>query len=298
MNIAYMLKTNSIEETKEGVETLTEEVQKGTFQKWLDGMIPEILSFFWCVVLALVVWFVGVKILGLFRKMIQKAMNRRAVDKGICQFTDGMIKVIGYLLLIVIIFNVFGIETSSFAAAIASLGVTVGLALQGSLSNFAGGVLILLLHPFRVGDYIIEDAHGNEGTVTEISLFYTKLLTLDKKVIVIPNGTLANTSLTNASTVANRQLDLEFSIGYQDDLEKAKEVLLAIGNREEKRIQEIPVSVFVKDLADSAVILGLRLTIPNENYWEIRWKTIETVKKEFDKEGISIPYPQLDIHKA
>jgi small conductance mechanosensitive channel len=117
-------------------------------------------------------------------------------------------------------------------------------------------------------------------------------------VIVIPNGTLANTSLTNASTVANRQLDLEFSIGYQDDLEKAKEVLLAIGNREEKRIQEIPVSVFVKDLADSAVILGLRLTIPNENYWDIRWKTIETVKKEFDKEGISIPYPQLDIHKA
>ncbi|MCR4781448.1 MAG: mechanosensitive ion channel family protein [Lachnospiraceae bacterium] len=295
---ALLLKTTSIEETKDNVENITKEVQKGTFQKWLDGMLPEFISFFWCVVLSIVVWVVGTKILKFIRKIIQKAMTRRDVDKGVRQFTDGLVKVAGYLVLVVVIFNVFGIETSSFAAAIASLGVTVGLALQGSLSNFAGGVLILLLHPFRVGDYIIEDSHKNEGTVVEISLFYTKLLTLDKKLIVVPNGALANTSLTNVTGVDTRQLDLEFSIGYDDDIKKAKDVLLKVAQKEERRLDSEPIKVFVKELGDSAVILGLRMMIPNEQYWDIRWSLIEAEKIALDEAGISIPYPQLDVHNV
>ena len=295
---ALLLKTTSIEETKDNVENITKEVQKGTFQRWLDGMLPEFISFFWCVVLSIVVWVVGTKILKFIRKIIQKAMTRRDVDKGVRQFTDGLVKVAGYLVLVVVIFNVFGIETSSFAAAIASLGVTVGLALQGSLSNFAGGVLILLLHPFRVGDYIIEDSHKNEGTVVEISLFYTKLLTLDKKLIVVPNGALANTSLTNVTGVDTRQLDLEFSIGYDDDIKKAKDVLLKVAQKEERRLDSEPIKVFVKELGDSAVILGLRMMIPNEQYWDIRWSLIEAEKIALDEACISIPYPQLDVHNV
>ena len=174
--------------------------------------------------------------------------------------------------------------------------MTAGLALQGSLSNFAGGVLILVLHPFRVGDYIKEDAHGNEGTVAEISLFYTKLLTLDKKLVVIPNGVLANSSLTNASVSQNRQLDLEFSVAYDTDLKKAKQVLLDVALKEDRRVKTEDVRVFVKELADSSVVLGLRMFIPNNIYWDIRWDLIEAEKEALDAAGIEIPFPQLDVH--
>ncbi len=291
-----LLAVDSIKETEDSVQALATSVQKGTFQKWLDKLLPEMLSFFWCVILAILVWIIGTKIIKGIRKLVQKAMERRGVDKGVRQFTDGVVKVIGIIVLIILIFNLFGIETSSFAAAIASLGVTAGLALQGSLSNFAGGVLILVLHPFRVGDYIKEDAHGNEGTVAEISLFYTKLLTLDKKLVVIPNGVLANSSLTNASVSQNRQLDLEFSVAYDTDLKKAKQVLLDVALKEDRRVKTEDVRVFVKDLADSSVVLGLRMFIPNNIYWDIRWDLIEAEKEALDAAGIEIPFPQLDVH--
>ena len=291
-----LLAVDSIKETEDSVQALATGVQKGTFQKWLDKLLPEMLSFFWCVILAILVWIIGTKIIKGIRKLVQKAMERRGVDKGVRQFTDGVVKVIGIIVLIILIFNLFGIETSSFAAAIASLGVTAGLALQGSLSNFAGGVLILVLHPFRVGDYIKEDAHGNEGTVAEISLFYTKLLTLDKKLVVIPNGVLANSSLTNASVSQNRQLDLEFSVAYDTDLKKAKQVLLDVALKEDRRVKTEDVRVFVKELADSSVVLGLRMFIPNNIYWDIRWDLIEAEKEALDAAGIEIPFPQLDVH--
>lgn len=291
-----LLAVDSIKETEDSVQALATSVQKGTFQKWLDKLLPEMLSFFWCVILAILVWIIGTKIIKGIRKLVQKAMERRGVDKGVRQFTDGVVKVLGIIVLIILIFNLFGIETSSFAAAIASLGVTAGLALQGSLSNFAGGVLILVLHPFRVGDYIKEDAHGNEGTVAEISLFYTKLLTLDKKLVVIPNGALANSSLTNASVSQNRQLDLEFSVAYDTDLKKAKQVLLDVALKEDRRVKTEDVRVFVKDLADSSVVLGLRMFIPNNIYWDIRWDLIEAEKEALDAAGIEIPFPQLDVH--
>ena len=291
-----LLAISAIEDTEKEVNMLADSVQKGAVQRWLEGLLPDVLSFFWCVVLAILVWVVGTRIIKGIRRIILKTMERRGVDKGVRQFTDGLVKVLGVIVLIILILNLFGIETSSFAAAIASLGVTVGLALQGSLSNFAGGVLILVLHPFRVGDYIKEDAHGNEGTVTEITLFYTKLLTLDKKLIVIPNGVLANTSLTNATIAENRQLDLEFSVSYSADLKAAKKVLLDVAMKEERRIKSEEVKVFVKELADSSVILGLRMFIPNNLYWDIRWDLIEEAKEALDRAKIEIPFPQLDVH--
>lgn len=267
----------------------------GIFRTWLSKFLSNGLDFFWSVVIALIVWFVGAKVIRLIRKLVRKAMERRDVDKGVIQFTDSVVKYGCYIALIIVILNVFGIQTSSVAAAVASLGLTAGLALQGSLSNFAGGVLILILKPFKVGDYIIEDTHKNEGTVAEISIFYTRLKTIDNKVVVIPNGTLANASLTNVTTSDRRQIDLTFGIGYDDDLKKAKAILQHIAETTEERVKDTDIQVFVRDLAESSVNLGFRIWVPMDDYWTVRWQLNERVKLTFDKEGITIPYNQLDV---
>lgn len=267
----------------------------GVFRTWLSKFLSNGLDFFWSVVIALIVWFVGARVIRMIRKLVRKAMERRDVDKGVIQFTDSVVKYGCYIALIIVILNVFGIQTSSVAAAVASLGLTAGLALQGSLSNFAGGVLILILKPFKVGDYIIEDTHKNEGTVAEISIFYTRLKTIDNKVVVIPNGTLANASLTNVTTSDRRQIDLTFGIGYDDDLKKAKAILQHIAETTEERVKDTDIQVFVRDLAESSVNLGFRIWVPMDDYWTVRWQLNERVKLTFDKEGITIPYNQLDV---
>lgn len=271
------------------------ELNTGIFGTWLSKFLSNGLDFFWSVVIALIVWFVGAKVIRFIRKLVRKAMERRDVDKGVTQFTDSMVKYGLYIVLIIVILNVFGIQTSSVAAAVASLGLTAGLALQGSLSNFAGGVLILILKPFKVGDYIIEDTHNNEGTVSEISIFYTRLKTLDNKVVVIPNGTLANVSLTNVTTSDKRQIDLTFGISYDDDLKKAKAILQHIAETTEERIKDTDIQIFVRDLAESSVNLGFRIWVPMDDYWKVRWALNERVKLTFDEEGITIPFNQLDV---
>lgn len=271
------------------------ELNTGIFGTWLSKFLSNGLDFFWSVVIALIVWFVGAKVIRFIRKLVRKAMERRDVDKGVTQFTDSMVKYGLYIVLIIVILNVFGIQTSSVAAAVASLGLTAGLALQGSLSNFAGGVLILILKPFKVGDYIIEDTHNNEGTVSEISIFYTRLKTLDNKVVVIPNGTLANASLTNVTTSDKRQIDLTFGISYDDDLKKAKAILQHIAETTEERVKDTDIQIFVRDLAESSVNLGFRIWVPMDDYWKVRWALNERVKLSFDEEGITIPFNQLDV---
>lgn len=271
------------------------ELNTGIFGTWLSKFLSNGLDFFWSVVIALIVWFVGAKVIRFIRKLVRKAMERRDVDKGVTQFTDSMVKYGLYIVLIIVILNVFGIQTSSVAAAVASLGLTAGLALQGSLSNFAGGVLILILKPFKVGDYIIEDTHNNEGTVSEISIFYTRLKTLDNKVVVIPNGTLANASLTNVTTSDKRQIDLTFGISYDDDLKKAKAILQHIAETTEERVKDTDIQIIVRDLAESSVNLGFRIWVPMDDYWKVRWALNERVKLTFDEEGITIPFNQLDV---
>ena len=190
-------------------ENLIGSIKDGVVKNWLETILPGVISFFWDVVLALVTVYVGVRVIRLLRKWFRRFMERHELEEGLKQFLDQGVKYLLYIVLIVLVLNLL-----SIAAAVASLGVTAGLALQGSLSNFAGGVLILILHPFRVGDYIIEDTNKNEGQVLEISVFYTKLRTVDNKIIVIPNGALANNSLTNATKSDKRQLDLIVPISY------------------------------------------------------------------------------------
>ncbi len=282
----------------QAAEQVAEEVTKeaGRFAQYVHDNIPALIDFGFRVVLVIVLFIVGRIIIQWIRKIVRHSIERTSADKGVAQFVDSMLKFFLYALLIFMIATKLGVESSSVAALIASAGVAVGLALQGSLSNFAGGILILVLKPFVVGDYIIENGGKTEGTVKEIQIFYTKLSTLDNKTIIIPNGTLVNSTIINVTAKPERQLDLKVGISYQADLQKAKEILKSLLSVQNGIIQEEDIKVFVDSLADSSVVLGIRAWVKTEEYWPVRWKLLEQIKLRFDQEKIDIPYNQLTVH--
>lgn len=287
-------------ETMEAISNAQAELQAvaenpGLIRAWLEGLVPDLLSFAFQVVIALLIYGIGSRIIKLAVKMVRRSLERAGTDEGVKQFVTPLIKWSLYVILVFIIMGLFGIATTSAVAVLGSAGVAVGLALQGSLSNFAGGVLILLLKPFRVGDYIIEDSNKNEGTVSEISIFYTKLLTPDNKLIVIPNGTLSNSSLTNVTNMDKRRIDIIVGIAYEADIRRAKEVLLGVAEAEEARIKEEEPVVFVNELAASSVDMGVRIWVGAEDYWPAKWRLTENIKYALDENGISIPYQQIDV---
>ncbi|SCH20759.1 MULTISPECIES: mechanosensitive ion channel family protein [Lachnospiraceae] len=264
--------------------------------KFFEENIPALINFGIKVLLALLFFFIGRAVIRGIRKFVRGSMQRANADTGVTQFVDSLLKFGLYALLIFSIATKFGVESSSVAALIASAGVAVGLAVQGSLSNFAGGVLILLLKPFVVGDYIIVNNENIEGTVKEIQIFYTKMTTIDNKTVIIPNGTLSNQSLTNVTARPERQLDLKIGISYEADLKKAKSLLEEMLRQDTEIIQKEEKKVFVDSLGDSSVILGMRAWVKTEEYWATRWRLLEEIKLTFDREGIEIPYPQISVH--
>lgn len=268
----------------------------GKFTEYAGSKLPGIIDFLIGVVLALVVFFIGTKVIKWIRKIIRISMEKANVDKGVCQFVDSLVKFALYAILIFSIGSKFGLDTTSVAAALASCGVAIGLALQGSLSNFAGGVLILILKPFVVGDYIIEDNKGREGTVKEIQLFYTKLVTPDNKTVIVPNGSLANTSLTNVTAQDKRRLDISVGISYEADLKKAKELIETLFRQDEAILKDEDINVFVDALGDSSVVIGARGWVKKENYWEAKWRLTENIKLTLDENGIEIPFNQVVVH--
>lgn len=275
---------------------MLEKLELGKVGEYFSNKVPGVIDFAFSVLLALVVFFVGAKLINWVRKLVRRSLERANVDKGVEQFVDSMMKFGLYALLLFSIGKNFGLDTTSVAAVVASGGVAIGLALQGSLSNFAGGVLILILKPFVVGDYIIEDTNKCEGTVTEIQIFYTKLMTVDNKTIVIPNGTLANNSLTNVTSQDKRRLDLKVDISYDSDLKKAKELIEKLLKDDEKVMQEEDIVVFVDELGNSSVVIGARAWVKTEDYWTTRWRLLEDIKLTFDKNGIEIPFQQVTVH--
>lgn len=301
MNILATIDSTEIVDTltnaQENMQQNVEEVAKnpGIIRTYFENLVPDLISFGLQVVIAILIYVVGAKIIKAILKMMNRSMERAGTDIGVKQFLSTVIKYALYIILIMIILNLFGIATTSVVALIGSAGVAIGLALQGSLANIAGGVLILLLKPFRVGDYIIEDTNKNEGTVAEISVFYTKLLTIDNKVVMIPNGILANASLTNVSHMDKRRVDLVVGVSYEADIKKTKEVLQKVIEEEPARLKDEEMQVFVSELADSSVNMGVRVWVKAEEYWLAKWRITENVKLALDKNGISIPYPQLDV---
>ncbi len=285
---------SAAEEVAEVTQDTVEEVSRMT--QILQDNIPQIISFAFQVVLALVFFFIGRCLIKWVRKVVRRSFERSKADTGVATFVDSLLKYGLYFLLIFSIAARFGVDTASVAALVASSGVTLGLALQGSLSNFAGGVLILLLKPFEVGDYIVEDTNMKEGTVKEIQIFYTKLSTIDNQTIVIPNGMLTNNSLTNATAKDERRLDLKISVSYEADLREAKSLIEKIVTEDPCVMQDKEILVFVDDLAESAVVIGARAWVRNEEFWPTKWRILEEIKLKLDENGIAIPYPQVTVH--
>ncbi len=278
-------------EAQAGIQEVAE--NPGIIRTYFENLVPDLLNFALQVVVAIIVYGISVKVISMIVKLARKTLEHRNADVGVIQFLCSVIKYCLYFILFMVILNLFGVATTSAVAVLGSCGVAVGLALQGSLSNFAGGVLILLLKPFVVGDYIIEGS--NEGTVYEISIFYTKLKTADNKVIVIPNGNLSNSSLTNMSHMDRRRVDVVIGIAYEADIRTAKEVLYEVADKDPARIKEEEPLVIVDNLGASSVDIGVRIWVPTELYWEAKWRLMENMKYALDEHGISIPYPQLDV---
>ena len=290
------LGTDVQESVSEVTSQATEEVNQVV--RYFEDHIPDIIAFGLKVVFALIFFFVGSKLINWLRKIVRKSFERTGTDAGVSQFIDSMLKFGLYAILIFIIATKFGVESSSVAALIASAGVAVGLALQGSLSNFAGGILILLLKPFSVGDYVIVTQENIEGTVKEIQIFYTKMATVDNQTVVVPNSILTSNSLTNVTARPERKLDLKVGISYNADMKAAKRIVENMLRSDPSVIQDEEIVVFVSDLADSAVIIGLRAWVKTEEYWATRWRLLEQIKTRFDEAGIEIPYNQITVHMA
>lgn len=283
--------------TDTAVEEIIEEIKRpGVISGFLSELPEKALRLGVRVLLALLVFILGVQLIKLVRKIIKKSMKKAGAETGAVQFVDSFVKAALYVLLVLMLASSFGVEAASIVAVLGSAGVAIGLAIQGSLSNLAGGVLILLLKPFRVGDYIQESATGYEGTVTEIQIFYTKLLTVDNKAVILPNGSLANNSIVNITAQKERRMDIVVAVSYKADLKRAKEVLEAVLKEDGAVLRDMETLVFVSELGSSGVNIGVRCWFKQEDYWAGRWRVTENCKLALDAAEIEIPYDQLDVH--
>lgn len=268
----------------------------GVVKTYLDKYTPAVIGFLVQIIVAIIVLLVGIKIIKSVVKVIKKGFDRSHIDDGVGTFLTSLIKYALYFILVMAILSSFGIATGSVVAVLGSAGLTIGMALQGSLSNFAGGVLILLLKPFVIGDYIIDDTTGEEGTVSNISIFYTRLKTIDNKVVLIPNGKLSDSCITNVSMMEKRRIDIYVTVSYSADLQKTKNVLNNVAISQVLRLEGEPIDIFVSELKDSAVEMGIRVWAKNEDYWTLKWKMTEDIKNALDANHIEIPFPQLDVN--
>ena len=267
----------------------------GAIKNALYGLPEKILSFGMRVLFVVVLFIVGVQAIKITRKVVKKTMEKADADLSVITFVDSFIKIGLYVVLVFLLATNLGVDAASVVALLGSAGVAIGLAVQGSLSNFAGGVLILVLKPFKIGDYII-DAAGNEGTVHEVHIFYTTLLTGDNKTVILPNGTLANNSIINVSTQKTRRIDVLVGISYDSDIRMAKDAIMKLMKSNEKILQDGTSNVFVSELAASSVDLTVRCWVNSAEYWDIKGWLTENVKYTLDEAGISIPFPQMDVH--
>ncbi|MCR5848455.1 MAG: mechanosensitive ion channel [Lachnospiraceae bacterium] len=263
-----------------------------------EAMVIKFYSLALRVVFCGAIFIILLQAVKYFKKFLRKTFKRLKVDDGIAGFLTSSIAVGIYILVGFIVAQWLGIDAASIVALLGSAGVTVGLAIQGSLSNIAGGVLILILKPFKVGDYIIENNKMNEGTVTEIGLIYTKLVTLDNKTVILPNGSLANTSIVNVTQTPFRLIDMKFDIAYSADTVLAKNLIREVLENDEAVLKEKPIEVAMESWESSSVKLCSRFYVLNENFRVTKYRVLENVKTSFDKNNIEIPFPQVVVHNA
>ena len=267
---------------------------------YLTQFLQQALSF--CVeagktiLVAVIIYIVGRFLVSLINRLVKNTMERRNLDPSIKTFVCSFVNIMLTVLLIIAVVSALGVNTTSFAALLASFGVAAGMALSGNLSNFAGGLIILLLKPFRVGDYI--EAQGFAGTVSEILIFNTVLKTVDNKVIFLPNGALSSGSIINYSREEKRRVDFTVSVEYGQDVDEAKKVLQEIFAKDSRILKEPAPFVALASMASSSVDLTARVWVSAADYWAVFFETQETIYAEFNKRGIAFPFPQLTIHNA
>jgi len=253
-------------------------------------LIPIITA----IALAIVVLFIGKLIVKKLVKVVGIAMEKRKVDPTLRPFFSSMLNFGLQAILYISVIGVLGVETTSFAALLAAAGLVIGMALSGTLQNFAGGVMILLFKPYKTGDLI--EAQGHLGVVKEIQLFVTVMNSLDNKTILIPNGPLSNGSMMNYSTEELRRVDWTIGIGYGDDADKAKAVIQSMLDADERILKDPSTFIAIGELADSSVNFVVRAWAKSDDYWDVFFNLNESVYKNFEKEGLNIPYPQMDVH--
>ncbi|GGI56583.1 mechanosensitive ion channel family protein [Winogradskyella haliclonae] len=265
-------------------------------QDWIDKGYDLLVSIGPKLIAAFLIWFIGNFIIKALLKGVKRMMTKSSYDDSLQKFLIDLIRWGLKVILIVIVLTTVGIATTSFAAILASIGLAIGLALQGSLGNFAGGVLIMIFKPFKIGDLI--EAQGEIGVVKEIEIFTTKLTGLSNKEIILPNGNLSNGTIVNYTTEGTRRVDLVFGIGYDEDIKKAKDVFMSVLKSHPKVLNSIAPTVDVLELADSSVNFAVRPWCKTEDYWDVYFGITENTKIALDEAGIEIPYPhQVELKK-
>ena len=261
----------------------------------LLSKVYEIITVFGVkIVGAIVVFIIGRWISKFFANLFRKFMDKREVDPTVTKFVGSLIYFALLTFVVLAALGLLGVQTTSFIAVIGAAGLAIGLALQGSLANFAAGFLLILFRPFKVGDFI--DAAGVAGTVEAIQIFTTRLATPDNKTIIIPNSKLTGDNIINFSAKGTRRADMVFGIGYEDDIDKARNIITDVLSNDERVLKDPPLQVAVSELADSSVNFVVRAWVNAGDYWGVVFDTTEAVKKRFDAEGVSIPFPQRDVH--
>jgi small conductance mechanosensitive channel len=259
-----------------------------------DDLINFVMTFGPKLLAAIATLVIGLWIVKFVVKGVKKGLNKSSVDDALVAFLKSLVSILLKVMVYITALSMLGIQMTSFIAVLGAAGLAVGLALQGSLSNFAGGVLILFFKPFKVGDFI--ERGSESGTVERIDILYTVLQTPNNQEVVIPNGQLANAAITNYSAKETRRAIFPVGIGYTSDVKKAREVILRV-LKEDERILEDPAPIVVlTNLGDSSLDLSARAWTSTENYWGFLWDNLEKIKEELDKEGIEIPFPQRDVH--
>ncbi len=261
---------------------------------WMDSIKPLALQYGGQFIAGLAVLFLGWRLVGVVSRQIEKLIEKKDLDPSVKPFIKSLIKIVLRVVVLVAALGTMGVEMSAFAALLAATGVAIGLALSGTLQNFAGGLVVLILKPFRVGD-VIETSDAT-GTVTEIQIFHTYLKTFDNKVVVLPNGRISSDRVTNYNVLPQRRVDFVFGIGYNDDLKQAKALLMEVIEKNEKILKDPAPFIGLNELGDSSVNLVVRVWSNTPDYWEVYFYMMEEVKTAFDKNGISIPFPQRELH--
>ncbi len=255
-----------------------------------DAAIAAVINVF----IAIAIIFIGKKIAVWVSQLVAISMARKDSDPALVGFIASLVRFAILAFVFIAALGQVGIQTASLVAIMGAAGLAVGLALQGSLSNFASGVLILIFKPFKIGDFV--ELAGTAGTVASISIFTTELVTPDNKQIIVPNASAMGGIITNVSAKPTRRVDMVFGIGYSDDIDKARDIILGVLNSDERVLKDPAPQVAVAELADSSVNFVTRPWVNAADYWGVMFDTTETIKKRFDAEGVSIPFPQQDVH--